>query len=186
MPLNPVGVAALRFLLLSGWREGEALTLGWDHVDFGRGVATLPDTKVGRSVRQLGAPALAVLDSMRAYRQAGNRFVFPGAKPGSHFTDTARVWDAVRNAAGLPEIRLHDLRHAFASVAASGGLTLTLIGSLLGHTDASTTARYAHLVESSRKRAAEMTSTAVADALGGGYVNTAAATPLAQQGIRAF
>jgi hypothetical protein len=93
----------------AGWREREALTLEWAHVDFGRGVATLPDTKTGRSVRELGTPALAVLDAMRAYQQAGTPFVFPGAKPGAHYTDTARVWDAVRHAAGLPDVRLHDL-----------------------------------------------------------------------------
>jgi integrase len=167
MPLNPVGIGALRFLLLSGWREREALTLEWAHVDFGRGVATLPNTKTGRSVRELGAPALAVLDAMRASRRAGTPFVFPGTKAGTHYTDTARLWDAVRHTAGLPDVRLHDLRHAFASVAASGGLTLQLIGALLGHTNVSTTARYAHLVESSRKRAAELTSAAVASALAG-------------------
>jgi integrase len=166
-PSNPVGVAALRFLLLTGWREREALRLEWAHVDAARGVATLPDTKTGRSVRELGAPALAVVEAMRAYRQAGNPHVFAGAKRGAHYTDTARVWDAVRHAAGVPDVRLHDFRHAFASVAASGGLTLPLIGALLGHVDSATTARYAHLVESSRKRAAELTSAAVAAALAG-------------------
>ena len=174
-PCNPAGVGVLRFLLLTGWREREALTLEWTHVETTRGVATLPDTKTGRSVRELGAPALAVLDAMRAYRQVGSPYVFPGAKRGAHYTDTARVWDAVRHAAGLPDLRLHDLRHAFASVAASGGLTLPLIGALLGHTDSATTARYAHLVDSSRKRAAEQTSAAVAAALAGH--SAALATP---------
>jgi len=113
-PSNPVGVAVLRFLMLSGWREREALTLRWEAVDVGRGGATgavtLADTKTGRSVRELGAPARAVVDAMRAHRQAGNPYVFPGAKPGAHYTDTARVWDAVRHAAGLTDVRLHDLR----------------------------------------------------------------------------
>lgn len=178
-PSNPVGVAVLRFLLLSGWREREALTLRWDAVDVARGVVTLADTKTGRSVRELGAPARAVVEAMRAHRQAGNPYVFPGAKAGAHYTDTARVWDAARHAAGLADVRLHDLRHAFASVAASGGLTLPLIGALLGHTDSATTARYAHLVDSSRKRAAELTSGAVAAALAGG-VATGDATPSAR------
>jgi integrase len=169
-PLNPVGVGVLRFLLLSGWREREALTLQWSQVDFARGVATLPDTKTGHSVRELGKPALAVLDEMRAHRRAGSPYVFPGLKSGAHYTDTARIWDAVRHAAGLPDVRLHDLRHAFASVAASGGLTLPLIGALLGHTDSATTARYVHLVESARKGAAESTSAAIAAALRGATV----------------
>ncbi|AHG91852.1 protein of unknown function DUF4102 [Gemmatirosa kalamazoonensis] len=175
-PFNPIGVAVLRFLLLTGWREGEALTLEWAHVDHAYrgapnappGFVVLPNTKTGRSIRELGAPAFAVMDEMRAHRHAGNEYVFPGKKPGAHYTDTARVWDAVRHAAGLPDVRLHDLRHAFASVAASGGLTLPLIGALLGQTDSATTARYAHLVESSRKRAAEQTSAAVATALAAG------------------
>lgn len=170
-PFNPVGTAALRFLILTGWREREALTLEWEHVDLARGMATLPDTKTGRSVRELGAPALAVLEAMRARRQLANPHVFPGRKPGSHFQDTARVWDAVRHAAGLPDVRLHDLRHAFASVAASGGLTLPMIGALLGHADSASTSRYAHLVESSRKWAAEQTSTAIAAALSGTQVD---------------
>ena len=165
--LQPVGTAALRFLLLTGWREREALSLEWTHLDTDRGCATLAESKTGRSVRELGAPALAVVRAMRAYQQAGNPYVFAGAKRGAHYTDTARVWDAVRHAAGLPDLRLHDLRHAFASVAASGGLTLPLIGALLGHLDSATTARYAHLVDSSRKSAAELTSAAVAAALAG-------------------
>lgn len=124
----------LRFLLLSGWRESEALSLEWSQVDFARGVATLPDTKTGRSVRNLGAPALAIVESMRAYRRVGSPFDFPGVKLGAHYMHAAR------HAAGLPDVRLHDLRHAFASVAASGGLTLPLIGALLGHTNSATTA----------------------------------------------
>jgi integrase len=118
-------------------------------------------------VREIGGPALAVLETMRTRQRAGNPYVFPGAKRGAHFTGTARVWDAVRHAAGLADVRLHDLRHAFASVAASGGLTLPMIGALLGHTNSATTARYAHLVDSARKRAAEQTSGAIAAALAG-------------------
>lgn len=166
-PASPVGVAVIRFLLLSGWREGEALTLKWEHLDESRKVASLPDTKTGQSVRALGGPAFDLLKAMRTHRVLGNPYVFPGSKPGSHFTDTARIWYAVRYAAGLPDVRLHDLRHAFASVAASGGLTLPLIGALLGHTDSATTARYAHLVETAQTSAAEVTSAAVAAALAG-------------------
>lgn len=164
---NPVGVAVLRFLMLSGWREGEALTLRWDAVDFERGTAALADTKSGRSFRTLGAPALELIAAMRSYRLRDNPFVFPGRRPGSHFTDTARIWDAVRHAAGVADVRIHDLRHAFASVAASGGLTLPLIGSLLGHQDSTTTARYAHLIEDSRKRSADLISSAIKAMLSG-------------------
>lgn len=171
---SPVAIGALRFLLLTGWRKDEAQSLRWDAVDVARGVATLRDSKTGRSVRELGPPALELIEAMRAYRLEGNPYVFPGAKDGDHFKDTARVWDAVRQAAGLPDVRLHDLRHAFASVAASGGLTLPVIGALLGHGHSATTSRYAHLVDSARKRAAESTSAAVAAALAAGVATASA------------
>ncbi|MGZ8412769.1 MAG: tyrosine-type recombinase/integrase [Gemmatirosa sp.] len=166
-PWSPVAVGALRFLLLSGWREREALSLKWSDLDMARGAATLGDTKTERSVRALGAPALAIVDAMRAYRRDANPYVFPGSKAGAHFTDTGRTWGAVRHAAGLADVRLHDLRHAFASVAASGGLTLPLIGALRGHTDSATTARYAHLVDDARARAAEQTAGSIAAKLSG-------------------
>lgn len=165
---SPVSVAVIRFLLLSGWREGEALTLEWGHVDMKKGVVILPDSKTGQSVRELGAPALEVLSSMKPERQRGNPYVFPGAKHGAHYTDTARVWYAVRHAAGLDDVRLHDLRHSFASVGAAAGLTLPLIGAMLGHTDSATTARYAHLTQSNAlRRAADATSGTVAALLDG-------------------
>jgi integrase len=158
-----VAVAALRFLLLTGWREGEAVSLKWSEVDFSRGVATLQDTKTGRSARHLGAPALALLADLP--RLAGSPCVFPGSKPGTSFTDLGRLWDAVRHAAGLEDVRLHDLRHSFASVAAASGLSLPVIGALLGHRGVATTQRYAHLGDDPRKRAADKVAQRVAAAL---------------------
>lgn len=166
-PFSPEAVGVLRFLLLTGWRKGEAESLRWDAIDTERGIATLEDSKSGRSIRELGAPALELVEQMRAYRQLGNPHVFPGRKAGEHFKGTSRVWDVVRQAAGLPDVRLHDLRHAFASVAASGGLTLHIIGKLLGHTDQATTQRYAHLADSTRRSAADAVALAVQAALSG-------------------
>jgi integrase len=102
---------------------------------------------------------------MRAFRRDGNPYVFPGTKRGAHFTDITRIWDCVRSAAGLDDVRLHDLRHGFASVGLMSGLTLPVIGALLGHTDVATTSRYAHLADSARKRAADLTSEAIEAAL---------------------
>ena len=99
IPANPFAVAAIRFLLLSGWREQEALTLRWRDVDFARGLATLPTTKTGKSHRPLGAPALALLTALP--RLDGSPFVFPGARSAHPLKEIRRVWYAARHAAGL-------------------------------------------------------------------------------------
>ncbi len=165
IPANPFAVAAIRFLLLSGWREGEARTLLWDAVDLDRGLALLSDSKTGRSARPLGVPAVAVLVELP--RVAGSAYVFPGAREGRPIVNLTRLWEAVRHAAGVPDVRIHDLRHAFASVAASGGLSLPIIGSLLGHRNASTTQRYAHLSANPLKAAADRTAGEISSLLAG-------------------
>lgn len=154
---NPYAIAAIRFLLLTGWREQEALTLRWADVDLARGRVTLPATKTGKSHRTIGAPAALLLAELP--RVKGSSYVFPGdgprAKPGQKrapfgtfpLADISRPWTAVRLAAGLGDVRLHDLRHSFASTIASGGGSLLLIGKLLGHKDTKSTAKYAHLLD---------------------------------------
>lgn len=169
-PANPVAVAALRFLLLTGWREGEALGLRWDEIDFSRGIATLPTTKTGRSARHLGAPALMLVSELP--RVEGSVYVFPGAKPGTHLQDFKRLWEAVRHAAELHDVRLHDLRHSFASAGVADGLSLPVLGALLGHREVATTQRYAHLGDDPRKRAADQVAASVAAALAAGAAKT--------------
>jgi len=154
-PANPFAIAAIRFLLLSGWRESEALTLRWSDVDFGRRVALLPDTKTGRSARQLGAPALALLEALPRIEKS--QYVFPGRDPENPLVEINRVWYAVRHAAGLEDVRLHDLRHSFASVVASAGGSLLMVCALLGHKDVQTSARYTHLFEDPVKAVADAT-----------------------------
>jgi integrase len=184
VPLNPVGVGALRFLILTGWRKSEALGLEWSQIDRERGVAILPDTKTGRSVRELSSHALAAIDAMRAFRRVGNPHVFPGMGATQPYADLTRIWDVVRHAAGLSDVRLHDLRHSFATFAASVGHDLPLIGALLGHADVATTARYAHLVESRRREAAEQTAAAIAAALGSPSSATTRVSPLRPKAAR--
>lgn len=172
-PANPYAVGAIRFLLLTGWRESEVLTLRWDAIDFDRGIATLAATKTGRSIRHVGGAALDLLS--RLPRIGDGTYVFPGAKPGTHLKELKRLWESVRDASNLHDIRLHDLRHSFASVAVSDGLSLPVIGALLGHTEVATTQRYAHLADDPRKQAADTTSARVAAALSSGQ---ATQTPL--------
>jgi integrase len=160
IPANPTAVAALRLLALTGWRVGEVLSLVWDAIDFDRGVCRLEDTKTGRSVRPLSAPTAELLGSLP--RLDGSPYVFPGRSEGAHLADLDRLWDAVRHAAGLTDVRLHDLRHSFASVAAGGGGSLLIIGKLLGHADAKSTQRYAHLADDPLKAAADRTAGEIA------------------------
>jgi integrase len=166
IPANPFAVAAVRFLLLSGWREQEALTLRWEAVDLAAGVASLEDTKTGRSRRPLGTAAQALLTELP--RVEGSPFVFPSpTKAGAPLRELGRVWCAARHAAGLDDVRLHDLRHTVASFAVGSGHSLYVTGKLLGHADQRSTARYAHIADDARKAAADAVSGELAAALSG-------------------
>lgn len=153
IPANPFAVAAIRLLALTGCRENEILSLRWDAVDLERGYLRLADTKAGKSNRPLGEPAAAIVRTLP--RLNDSPYVIPGAKPNAHLREIRRVWYAVRHAADLKELRLHDLRHAFASVPASSGESMLVIQHLLGHVRIGTTERYAHLGADPVKRAAD-------------------------------
>jgi len=152
-PANPVGIAALKMLLLTGWRSGEVLSLRWEYLHPDKGLARLPDTKTGASERYLGAAVWELLEEVERLHGRKQGFVFPGEK-GQPFQGLKRLWSAVRHAADLNDVRLHDLRHATASVAVSAGMSLAIIGQLLGHKDLKSTARYAHLMDTAAKGAA--------------------------------
>ena len=141
--VNASAVNAIRLLTLTGCRKSEVLTLRWEWVDFDFGCLRLPDSKTGAKVVVLGAPATKLLAGLP--RVEGNPYVFPGAVPGQPFKGLQKVWVALRELAGLDDVRLHDLRHSFASVGAGAGSSLLMIGALLDHKHAATTARYAHL-----------------------------------------
>jgi integrase len=165
---NPFAIAAIRLLALTGCRETEILSLRWDAVDFERGYLRLDDTKTGKSVRPLGQSAVALLAALP--RIQGNPYVLPGLTAKEHLKEIKRVWYAVRHAAKLKELRLHDLRHSFASVPAASGESLLVVRSLLGHKNVATTERYAHLGDDPAKRAADRTAGSIADWLGGSPV----------------
>ena len=121
--------------------------------DFDRGEARLADSKTGRKTIHLPLPALEILSNLP--RLADNPYVIPGNRASAYFVGVQRPWQRIRSAAGLDGLRIHDLRHAFASVAASSGMALPIIGKLLGHTQAATTQRYAHLAADPVKAAAQ-------------------------------
>lgn len=147
---NSVAVAAIRLLLFTGARRSEILGLRWEWIDFERNVARLP-AKAHKSGRKTGkgkdivlsAPALAVFETLTRIKE--NPFVLPGTKDGKHLVNLSKPWGVIRKAAKLQDVRLHDLRHSFASVGAMSGASLPIIGKLLGHSQSATTERYAHL-----------------------------------------
>ncbi|MBF0461801.1 MAG: tyrosine-type recombinase/integrase [Magnetococcales bacterium] len=163
--VNPVAIAALRMLLLTGMRRGEVLTLEWSHVDFERACLRLPDSKTGSKVVHMGAAALELLASLP--RIEGNPFCFPGSIEGHCLVGLPKIWRDIRDRAGLTDVRIHDTRHGFASVGAMGGMGLPVIGALLGHSQASTTQRYAHLSADPLKIAADRISREIAASLDG-------------------
>jgi len=126
----------------------------------------LPDSKTGAKTLHLPPPALAVLAELP--RLAGNPHVIAGAKEGAALVNLEKPWRAIRAAAGLEDVRIHDLRHAFASVAASSGMGLPIIGKMLGHTQPATTQRYAHLASDPVKAAAAAVAGKIAAAMAGG------------------
>lgn len=160
---SPSAIAAVRLLLFTGCRLSEILTLCWQHVDLEQGVLRLPESKTGAKVVYLPPAALEVLQGID--RVEGNSYVVVGAKPGAHLVNLTKPWHRIRAKAGLDDVRIHDLRHSFASMAAAGGLSLPIIGALLGHTQAATTQRYAHLAANPLKQASELTGKRIADAL---------------------
>jgi|HubBroStandDraft_4_1064222.scaffolds.fasta_scaffold10689_1 integrase len=163
---SPYAVAAVKLLMFTGARLGEVLGLRWDWIDFDRGEARLPDSKSGAKTLHLPPPALAVLAELP--RQDGNLHVIVGHKTGAAMVNLEKPWRAMRASAALDDVRLHDLRHAFASVAASSGMGLPIIGKMLGHTQAATTHRYAHLASDPVKAAAAAVAGKIAAAMGSG------------------
>lgn len=152
--LDPFAVGAIRLLVLTGARLREILNAEWSQLDLGRGVLFLADSKSGRKPIYLSAAAQAVLAELP--RLAGNpHIIASGARDGRPRADLKKPWAAVTRAAGLDGMRIHDLRHSFASVGAGASLGLPIMGKLLGHSQPTTTQRYAHLDSDPLRRAVE-------------------------------
>lgn len=164
----------IRVLLLTGARRGEINALEWSEVDFANGVIKLPParSKTGEKTIPLNAPAMAILKA-RAQREGElprkdrSAFVFPApSNRKMAATGLPKAWDRVRVAAGLPGVRIHDLRHSFASFAVAGGASLALIGKVLGHARSSTTERYAHFATNPAKELSEQVGRHIMNAKG--------------------
>ncbi len=163
--VSPPAIAALRLLTLTGMRKNEVLGLRWDWIDLEAGRVNLPDSKTGEKAVPLGPAARELLSAIP--RVPGNPHVIVGGKTGASLVNLKKPWDLVRKAAGLDDVRIHDLRHSFASVGAASGMSLPVIGALLGHTQAATTQRYAHLSDDPLQAAAGAISDKIAAAMTG-------------------
>jgi integrase len=160
--ISPHATAAIRLLLFTGARLREILGLRWDWIDFERGVIFLPDSKTGKKSIVLSAPALAVLSKIT---RTGN-YVIEGNDPTKPRSDLKRPWAMISRRAMLFGIRIHDLRHSFASIGVGAGLGLPIIAKLLGHAHVQTTQRYAHLELDPARRSAEFIADRLAAAMG--------------------
>jgi len=161
---NLAAVYCIQLLLLTGCRLGEIRSLKWDYVDREMQVLKLPDSKTGAKYVYVGNTVMNLLDEIYAHpaRPADNPYVIWGLKEGCHLDNVQKPWRRFRKLAGIEDVRIHDLRHSFASFAVSKGMSLALIGRLLGHSQVQTTARYAHLMAAPMTEAAST----VTDVLG--------------------
>ncbi|MBW7909502.1 MAG: site-specific integrase, partial [Kiritimatiellae bacterium] len=153
---------AIRLLMVTGCRLREILHLRWEDVDFERGVLNLPDSKTGRKKVLIAGAAVAILDQL----ERCGEYVIAGKEPDKPRADLNRPWRRITQHAKLKGLRLHDLRHSYASVGAASGMGLLALGKLLGHASPSTTQRYAHLADDPLRRASEHIANVIASALG--------------------
>ncbi|MBI1751859.1 MAG: site-specific integrase [Acidobacteria bacterium] len=173
-------LAAIRLLMFTGARLNEVLQMKWSQVDKVRGVIRMEQHKTsgktGAKELPLTAESLAILEALDKLptRRLGGPWVIQGHKHGAHLVNLQKTWDRIRRAVKLAskgevdiqDVRLHDLRHTFASIGVSGGVSLHMVGSLLGHAQDSTTYRYAHLAANPRLEASQLITAKIAEALG--------------------
>ena len=159
----------IRLLIFTGCRSEEIAGLKWSEIDFEHSCLRLEESKTGKSVRPLGAPALSLLNQQTRF--SGTDYVFPslnGSRPGAgYYQGTKRVWKRVRELAGFKGVVLHTLRHTVGSAAVSAGESLAITGALLGHANSRSTDIYAHIADDPAKRAADRVSTTISNALSG-------------------
>lgn len=149
-------IAAIRLLVFTGARKSEILSMRWRDVDVGNGIARLPDSKTGAKNIYLSAPALSVLASLdRDDGDDGDGYVLTGRRAGGRFGALNQAWVRIRKSAKIEDVRIHDLRHSFASVAVGLGEGLPIVGKLLGHSVPQTTARYGHVAPDPARFAAD-------------------------------
>jgi integrase len=167
---SPSAIAIIRLLAFTGARKSEIASLKWSELDLERGYLRLGDSKTGAKTIPIGAPAREVLASRSVVD--GSPYVFPAGSGKGHFQGVERVWAKVKLTAGFSNLRLHDLRHSFASMGLARGDALPVIGAILGHADVKTTSRYAHLTDDPVRQTADGIAQSIAAALSGAQTGT--------------
>ena len=143
-----------KLLILTGARKGELLHATWDQFDLEAGVWTKPSHLTKQKKQEhlpLSPQAIEILETMKS--QSTSAFVFPGKVEAKSLQEIKTAWNTIRKKSGFFDLRIHDLRHTYASHLVSSGLSLSIVGKLLGHTQASTTQRYAHLADEPLRQA---------------------------------
>lgn len=165
--VQPQAVAAIKLLLLTGARLSEITGARWEWVDLERRVLALPESKTGAKPVFLNEAAVTVLEQIKASDLVpASPWIIPGRNPERHLINLRKPWTRITEKAGLQHVRLHDLRHTAASMAVAQGMNLPIIGRLLGHRNASTTHRYAHVDTDPALLAANQLGESIAVALG--------------------
>lgn len=159
--IDPTIAAALKVMLLTGARCSEILTLKWEYFNESKEKALLPNSKTGAKILPIPPTAWEVISALPRV----NEYCFPGRWGRGHIINVKDTWKRICKAGGISGWRIHDLRHAFASYAANSGKSLPIIGKILGHSQASTTSRYAHLAENPVAQAAAETAEGLAQEL---------------------
>jgi integrase len=162
---TPSVIAAIRLLIFTGARLGEILDLRWVSVDLEHACLRLPESKTGPKTIYLNPPALEILTALET---DDGPWVIRGRSPGKPLVNLRKPWYRIRQRAGLDDVRLHDLRHSFASFGVAGGQSLPIIGALLGHSQPQTTARYAHLAADPLRQATDAIGAHIAAAMAPG------------------
>ena len=160
-------IHCIKLLLLTGCRLSEIQTMKWEYIKWDKHEIHLPDSKTGAKTVYISEQVIQLLRHIKHHLDTpiGNPYVIYGKIEDAHLTDMQKPWRRIRKRALLPDVRIHDLRHSFASYAASQGMSLQMIGKLLGHTQVQTTARYAHLMADPIKEAAGQVANAIGEGI---------------------
>jgi integrase len=162
---SPKAIAIIRLLVLTGARRGEIERLRMKEIDIASRALRLADSKTGQKILLLNAPAMAVLEQAMSLGSPKREFVFENGDADGPYAGLPKIWERIRRSGEFGGLRMHDLRHSFASLGVVSGAPLAVVGALLGHSDSATTQRYAHLTNDPIRNASEMIGLAIAKAL---------------------
>jgi integrase len=165
--VNPKAINIARLWALTGFRRDEAAGLKRAEINLDLGMVVFDQSKTGKSIRPLGAAAVALLESLLAESDPASEFLFPAERGNSFYAGTKRIWPEIIKRAKLPDVTPHTLRHTIGGTAGSAGEALLMIGAILGHANTRSTSIYAHVAHDPARMAADRVTAPIAAALSG-------------------